>query len=107
MLMDTNRVIKIFDKLAEQSIDKANSFLLAYIQTIIHVYEASAFDKKEFQEYIVRLRDSLLEVSDRVNPFINAVLGVLEEDLGREAISEALNRIRELWRMERLDRLEV
>ena len=107
MLMDADKVVKIFDKLAVQSIDKANSFLLAYIQTIIHMYEANLYDKKEFQEYVMKLRDALLEVSDRVNPFINAVLGVLEEDLSKEAIEEALNRIRELWRMERLDKLEV
>ena len=107
MLIKIDDVVKIFEKLSEHSIDKANSFLLAYIQLVIHMYEAGVFDKKELQEYIIRLRESLLEVSDRVNPFINAVLGVLEEDLSDEAIAEALDRIRELWRMESLDKLEV
>lgn len=107
-MRDAKEVVSIFRNLADRhGVARANMYLLAYVQVLVHECEAGVLDPRRLQEFATRLRDELLEVADQVNPFISAILGVLEEGVNSSSLSEAVDRIKRLWSEGRLDRLEV
>jgi hypothetical protein len=105
---DVGEVVRCFSRLAEErGLDDANRYLLTVSLGFVYSVLCGRMDQAEASRKASELRDALLEVADSVNPFVQSLLGVIEEGLDAEGVEEALDRAYRLWREERLDKLEV
>jgi len=103
-----NRVLKVYSKFIEmEDIDSANKYLLACIESLIYEYKAGELKSDELRKISEELRYKIIDGPNYLNPYIMEVLGILEESVSEENLSEALSKIAMLHREERLDKLEV
>ena len=91
----------------EYDIDKANRYLLAKIESLLHEYEAGLIPEDQLRSLASALREEIIEGPDNLNPFIWEILGIIEEGLNENNLREALEKIKDLWKEDRLDKLEV
>jgi len=91
----------------EYDIDKANRYLLAKIESLVHEYEAGVIEEEYLKELASKLREEIIQGPNNLNPFIWEILGIIEEGLNSENLKEVLEKIKDLWKEDRLDKLEV
>ncbi len=108
VMKKVNEIVEVFSKFIENDdLENGNRYLLAAIETLIYEYMAGFIPADKLMEAARSLRDKIVEGPAYANPFIMEVLGILEEKVDEENVSEALEKIRRLHLEERLDRIEV
>ena len=106
-LKDT--ILSVFSYFVEKEydIDKANRYLLAKIESLIHECEAGFISEDQLRELASTLREEIIQGPNHLNPFISEILGIIEEGLSEDNLREVMEKIKSLWKENRLDKLEV
>lgn len=109
VLPPINEVVQAYSDIIEnkEDIDKGNLLIALLAGTGALLWYGGMSDSEYLSRYYDKLRTTLVEEPDLLNPYVLELLSILAEGLTEESFQEFMLKLRMLLREDTLDKLEV